>query len=104
MDHSRAFVRACRDEGMRIVWRIPDKPHYGGHIERLIGTQMGAVHLLPGSTFSNPGDRGDYRASKSARVRRGKRSAVMCSWLVGFDVQRLWEPCHRPWSIDTALR
>jgi hypothetical protein len=25
-------------------------PHYGGHIERLIGTMMGKVHLLPGTT------------------------------------------------------
>jgi putative transposase len=25
----------------------------GGHVERLIGTMMGAVHLLPGTTFSN---------------------------------------------------
>ena len=44
---SRAFVRACRDAGIKIIWRIPGEPHYGGHIERLIGTMMGAVHLLP---------------------------------------------------------
>jgi hypothetical protein len=24
-------------------------PHYGGHTERLIGTMMGKVHLLPGN-------------------------------------------------------
>src|SRR5271166_5964584 len=34
---SRAFVRACRDSGIKIMWRIPGEPHYGGHIERLIG-------------------------------------------------------------------
>jgi len=34
----------------------------------LIGTQMGAVHLLPGSTFSNPEQRGYYDSEKSARM------------------------------------
>ena len=65
---SRAFVRACRNQGIEVVWRLPGKPHFGGDIERLIGTQMGAVHLLPGTTFSNPGERGSYRSSKAARM------------------------------------
>jgi putative transposase len=51
---SQAFVRACRNQGIRVIWRPSGTPHFGGHIERLIGTQMGAVHLLPGTTFSNP--------------------------------------------------
>jgi putative transposase len=29
------------------------QPHFGGHIEKLIGTMMGAVHLMPGTTFSD---------------------------------------------------
>jgi len=36
-------------------WRAR-APHFGGHIERLIGTMMGAVHLLPG-TRSHAGSR-----------------------------------------------
>lgn len=63
---SRAFVRACQEEGIQIKWRPPGKPHYGGHVERLIGTQMGAVHLLPGTTFSNPSERGEYKSSQEA--------------------------------------
>jgi putative transposase len=63
---SRAFERACRDEGVRLVWRPPGEPHYGGHIERLIGTQMGAVHLLPGTTFGSIVERGDYDAKGTA--------------------------------------
>lgn len=43
-----------------LQYRPIGAPHYGGHIERLIGTMMGAVHLLPGSTFSSIKDRGDY--------------------------------------------
>lgn len=65
---SRAFVRACRDAGIKTVWRKVGVPRYGGHIERLIGTQMGAVHLLPGTTFSGPEERADYDSAHEARL------------------------------------
>lgn len=65
---SRAFVRACRDAGIRTIWRKPGTPHYGGHIERLIGTQMGAVHLLPGTTFGDPEERADYDSAREAKL------------------------------------
>ena len=65
---SRAFVRACRDAGIKTIWRKPATPHYGGHIARLIGTQMGAVHLLPGTTFSGPEERAGYDSSREARL------------------------------------
>lgn len=29
---SRAFVRACRNQGVYVVSRLPGKPHFGGHI------------------------------------------------------------------------
>ena len=51
---SRAFSWACREEGIKVIFRPRGAPHYGGHIERLIGTVMGRVHFYPGSTFSNP--------------------------------------------------
>ena len=65
---SRNFERACRDEGIALIWREPGEPRYGGHIERLIGTQMGAVHLLPGTTFSSIAERGDYDFNTSATL------------------------------------
>jgi putative transposase len=51
---SRAFAWACREEGIKLIWRPVGAPHYGGHIERLIGTVVGRVHFCPGSTFANP--------------------------------------------------
>ena len=56
---SRAFSWACREEGIKLIWRPAGAPHYGGHIERLIGTIMGRVHFYPGTTFSNPVARQD---------------------------------------------
>ncbi|MGT2467699.1 hypothetical protein ACVOMV_26910 (plasmid) [Mesorhizobium atlanticum] len=35
---SQAFKRGCHDAGIAIEWRLPGEPHFGGHIERLIGT------------------------------------------------------------------
>jgi putative transposase len=65
---SRALLRGCEQHGIRIVHRPPMTPHYGGHIERLIGTLMGEVHLLPGTTFSSVSQRGDYNSAKHAAM------------------------------------
>jgi putative transposase len=39
---------------------------HGGHIERLVGTLMRALHELPGATFSNPKQRGNHDSEASA--------------------------------------
>ena len=57
--HALAFERACAEHGVDLIYRPPGTPRFGGHIERLIGTMMGAVHLLPGSHFSSIRERGD---------------------------------------------
>jgi transposase InsO family protein len=44
---SAAFQRACENEGVRVEFRPPGKARYGGHIERLMGTMMKDVHVLP---------------------------------------------------------
>jgi putative transposase len=43
-------------------------PHFGGHIERLIGTLMGDLHLLPGTTFSSTADRREYPSEQAASL------------------------------------
>jgi putative transposase len=63
-----ALRRGCEDHGIALILRPIAKPHYGGHIERLIGTLMGRVHLLPGTTGSNAQDKGDYPAEAQARL------------------------------------
>ncbi len=66
--HAEALVRGCQEYGIRLDHRPPARPHYGGHIERLIGTMMGAVHLLPGATFSNVSEKGSYASEKRASL------------------------------------
>lgn len=66
--HSEALKRGCEQYGIAIDYRPVRTPHYGGHIERLIGTMMGMVHLLPGTTFSDVGAKGDLNPEKAAAM------------------------------------
>ena len=70
--HARAFERACSEYQIDLRHRPPGTPRYGGHIERLIGTMMGAIHLLPGSHFSNIFERGDLDAEAEAVMTLGE--------------------------------
>ena len=65
---SKAMRRGAEEHGISLQYRPIGAPHYGGHIERLIGTMMGAVHLLPGSTFSSIKDRGDYDSAANSAM------------------------------------
>lgn len=50
--HARALVRGCQLYGMGLDYRPVATPRFGGAIERMIGTMMGKVRLLPGATMS----------------------------------------------------
>lgn len=58
--------RACQEYGIDLIWRPVATPNYGGHIERLMGTNASKIHELPGTTFSNPRERGDYNSETNA--------------------------------------
>jgi putative transposase len=93
---SRAFERACRNHGIQIRWRPVGVPHFGGHIERLIGTTMGAVQMLPGSTFSNPADRGDYPSASAARMTLRELERWIAWEIAGNYHQRVHSALNRP--------
>jgi putative transposase len=65
---SEALRRGCEQYRIAIDYRPVRTPHYGGHIERLIGTMMGKVHLLPGTTFSDVRAKGDLDPQKTAAM------------------------------------
>lgn len=60
--------KACQEYGMNLHWRPVARPHFGGHIERLLGTLNHEIHNLPGSTFSNPQARGAYNSDQHAAM------------------------------------
>lgn len=60
------FRTACARNGIDPDIRQAGPAHMGGHIERLIGTMIGKLRLLPGSTGSNVGQRDGYDAGAEA--------------------------------------
>lgn len=64
--HSKALIRGCQAIGTDLQYRPVGSPHYGGIIERFIGTMMGKCRLLPGTTHRNVQARGDYDSEAKA--------------------------------------
>lgn len=64
--HSEALRRGCEVHGIKISYRPIGSPHYGGIVERVIGTMMNMIHELPGTTFSNIVKRRDYQSDIKA--------------------------------------
>ena len=63
---SNALKRGTAEHGMALINRIPDTPHLGGNIERFLGTINRKTELIPGTTFANIKERGDYDSEKHA--------------------------------------
>ena len=64
--HVANLVQACLAAGIKPIYRQVRHPTHGAYIERYIGTFMGHVHLLKGTTFSNTKDREDYPSQKKS--------------------------------------
>lgn len=85
MDNAAEFRSPIVEAAMRKYkvipeWRKIGKKHMGGHVERLIGTFMtSAVHFLPGTTFSNTQQRGDYDSEKQSAL----TFKEFCTWFAG---------------------
>jgi len=50
--HAAAFRRGCDLNNIDTIYRPPATPRFGGHVERLIGTFMRRIRLLPGNSYS----------------------------------------------------
>lgn len=66
--HGLALKRGCERYGIRLEYRPPGRPQFGGHIERYLGTLMRRIHGLPGTTMSNPTLRGKYPSEAKASM------------------------------------
>ncbi len=81
--HSKALKRGCQQHGIRIHYRPPATPRFGGHIERLMGTLMTRIHALPGSTSSNVVARGDYPSEEKAILTLGEFERIFALEVLG---------------------
>jgi putative transposase len=58
----------CKQYKIDFTWRPLDGKNYGGNVERLIGTICKRMHCLPGTTFSDVKERGEYPSEKQAAM------------------------------------
>src|SRR5215831_3191183 len=104
--HSRALKTACREYGIKLVYRPPATPRFGGHIERLIGTMMGAVHILPGTTFSNTKAQEGYASEERAVLSLRELGRWLAAEITGVYQRRIHWALLRPplaiWQENTA--
>lgn len=56
---SRGLQLGCAQYGIHGQFRPLGRPHFGGRIERLIGTMMGRIQLMPGATMRSVAARGE---------------------------------------------
>ncbi len=63
---SKSFERFSNLYEIVMEFRPVRVPHFGGLIERAIGTVNRFVHTLPGTTKSSVAERGDYNAEEGA--------------------------------------
>lgn len=73
MDNAREFrgkmmKDACLEYNIDLQFRPAKTPHYGGHIERLMGTASKKLNTLEGATFSGPKERGEYKSEERATM------------------------------------
>jgi putative transposase len=94
--HSSAFTRALEDFGVEVIYRPIARPHFGGHIERLIGTTMGAVHVLRGTTFSSVKDRAAYSSEGRATMTLRELERWLALEILGKYHHRVHSALSRP--------
>jgi len=81
--------RACEEYGIDLEWRPVRKAHYGGHIERLLGTFAKEIHELPGTTFSNPQQKGEYPSADKAALTLGEFEQWLLHLIVNIYHKRI---------------
>jgi putative transposase len=105
---SAALRRGAQEHGMGLIHRPVARPAYGGHIERLIGTMMGAVHLLPGTTFSSVAAKGDYPSEERATLTLAEFERWLILEIAGTYHQRVHTALQRTpldaWRVGLSRR
>lgn len=89
--HSEALQRGCDFHGIKLQFRPLGMPHYGGIVERVIGTLMELIHQIPGTTFSNVQEKAGYDSEGKAAL----TLAELEKWLTIAISDYYHQKCHR---------
>ncbi len=95
--------RACDEYSIDLQWRPVMLPHFGGHIERLMGTMANEIRKLPGTTFSNPSQRKGYNSEGHSALTIKEFERHIVEFIVNVYHQRVHSqigmPPRRKWEI-----
>jgi putative transposase len=81
--HSKDVEILCADLGIEILYCPTAEPQMKGAVERFFRTiSHDLFHALPGTTFSNPDQRGDYPAEKLAAIDMETLTHLIVKWIV----------------------
>lgn len=107
MDNAREFrghvlQRGFAQYGIRLQLRPVRTPHYGGHIERYMGTLGNETRNLPGATFSSPAERKGRDPEREAAMTLTEYERYVVDWIVNVYHRRLHSALrttpHAKWS------
>ena len=87
MDNAKEFrgtliKTSCEAYGINPIYRPVKTPHYGGHIERLMGTIAGEIRNLPGATYSNPKERKGTDPERTAALTLSEFERHLFDWII----------------------
>ena len=81
--HAAAVEAWCLDYGILLSYCVAKDPGMKGAVERSFRTiNVDLIHKLPGTTFSNPTERGDYEAEKQAVLDIEDLTHLITKWIV----------------------
>lgn len=81
--HADAVEAACLEMGVEILFCGSKTPQHKASIERFFRTaNMGLIHRLPGTVFSNIDERGDYPSEEEAVIDMHDLTMLLTKWVV----------------------
>lgn len=81
--HADDMIAGFNELGIEIMYPRSRGPEMKGSVERFFRTQnIGLIHKLPGTTFSNIQEKGDYKSEKHACFTLAQLEASVVKWIV----------------------
>ncbi len=94
IDNGKEFIGndlpdACNSLGIELIQMPIRTPHFKAAVERMFRTiNTGLLHKLPGTTFSNPQQRGEYRSEEEACIDLQDLDTVLHIFLLDVYAER----------------
>ena len=80
--------RAAQEYGFNLEFRPVKTPHFGAHIERLMGTIGTEIHKWLGTTFSNHRQKAEYDSGKTAVFTLAELERSVAEFITGVYHER----------------